>query len=144
MSTIDTSWPARASRSASPAPTRPQPMITARTACSTSNSFGRPAVAARAIPEAPAGQTRPAYRRRRLLRLFRLLRCNRGGLDGGWRRRDLLAHDDDLAGRVLEDVRNGRTDGEIPTEARAVGQSEDDRVGSELDRFVDQRRSHLA
>src|SRR3954451_14780667 len=142
MSTIATSWPARARRSASPAPTRPQPMITARTACSTSThvvarSLGRLAIAARPVSEAPAcGQAGRGCGRRR------------GHLLGRWNghqvgRRNLLACHDDLAWRVLEDVWNRGTDRKVAAEALAIGQAQDDRVGTDLDRLVDQRGGNL-
>src|SRR3954453_17943511 len=146
MSTIATSWPARASRSAIPAPTRPQPTITARTARSTSNHFvnrslGRPAVAARPTAEAP-----PRWQARHG-------RCDGHGRDGhllGRRhghhvgRGNLLTGDDDLARCVLKNVGDRGPDCEVTTKALAIRQAKDDRVGADLDRLVDQCRRDLA
>src|SRR4051812_48270203 len=142
MSTIATSWPARARRSAIPAPTRPQPMITARTACSTSTylvarSLGRLAIAARPVSEAPpCGQAGRGCRRRRGHLLGR-----RNGHEVG--RRNLFARDDDLTGRVLKDVWNRGTDRKVAAEALAIGQAQDDRVGTDLDCLVDQCGGNL-
>src|SRR4051812_10365189 len=119
MSTIVTSCPSRAMRSAIPAPTRPQPMITARTPTASDSPFS----------VQPPACDRHALARGNGLRLVR---------------RHRLTHDDDLARGVLEDVRNRRPDSKVAAEPLAVGQPEDDCVGPDLDRLVNERRAHLA
>ncbi len=56
---------------------------------------------------------------------------------------DRLAHDQDPAGCVLEDVGDGAPDGEVAAEACPVGQAQEHQVRVERDGLVDERGAHI-